>query len=265
MRALPPSLASLATHASPSRIADVAIESLGAFRVLRQGEPVPLCEWQSRKARDVLKILVARRGRATPREVLMEELWPEEDPLKVANRLSVALSTVRAVLDPDKRFDPDQFIISDKSTVALSLGHLEVDVEHFTKDAAAGLTAMQVGRRDEARDRLEAAADRYVGDFLEEDIYEDWAQPLRDELRTTFIRVSRALAEHAADAEEYDAAERHLLRILERDQYDEPAHLRLVSVLLAARRHGEARRRFRAYTAHMAEVGIEPATFAGSR
>ena len=44
----------------------------------------------------------------------MDALWPEEDPLKVRNRLSVALSTLRTVLDPDKRFDPDHFVRADR-------------------------------------------------------------------------------------------------------------------------------------------------------
>ena len=40
----------------------LAIQALGGFRVLRHGEPVPAEEWKSKKARDLLKILAARRG-----------------------------------------------------------------------------------------------------------------------------------------------------------------------------------------------------------
>ena len=51
------------------------------------------------------KILVARHGRRVAREALAEALWPGEAPGPVANRLSVALSTLRSVLDPARRFD----------------------------------------------------------------------------------------------------------------------------------------------------------------
>ena len=54
----------------------LAIRTLGGFHVLRLGEPAQLAEWQSKKARDLLKILIARRGRPTPRDYLMEALWP---------------------------------------------------------------------------------------------------------------------------------------------------------------------------------------------
>src|SRR5260370_15361186 len=105
----------------------VAIGTLGEFRVLRQGEPVPAGEWQSKKARDVLKMLVARRGRPAPREQLMEALWPEEDPARSTKRLSVLLTTVRAILDPGRRHDPDYYVVGDNYAVALNLAHVTVD------------------------------------------------------------------------------------------------------------------------------------------
>src|SRR5829696_4104308 len=106
----PPAPENAFVSAASDVVAPVAIQSLGRFRVFRAGRPVPPGEWQSKKARDVLKILIARRGRATPREYLMEALWPDEDPRRVGNRLSVALSTLHAVLDPARRFGPGHFI-----------------------------------------------------------------------------------------------------------------------------------------------------------
>jgi DNA-binding SARP family transcriptional activator len=91
-------------------VGSVAIRALGGFRVFRDGASVPLREWQSRKARDLLKLLVARVGRPAPRECLLEALWPEQDPCQTRPRLSVALSTVRAVLDPGRRLEPDHFV-----------------------------------------------------------------------------------------------------------------------------------------------------------
>jgi Bacterial transcriptional activator domain len=60
----------------------------------------------------------------------------------------------------------------------------------------------------------------------------------------------------------HDATIRYRLRALERDRYDEGAHLGLVSALLAAARHGEARRAYHDYVARMEEIGVEPAPLA---
>ena len=237
----------------------VRIQALGGFRVLRAGEPVAVEEWQSRKARDLLKVLVARRGHGVPREALMETLWPDEDPARLSNRLSVALSTVRTVLDPDRRYPSDRFVAADKHVVGLA--DLPVDVEEFLATAAAGLDRFARGERVEALSLLTAAETAFTGDFLEDDPYEDWAVSLREEARAAYLAVARTLARAAAEAAEHDQAVRYHLRVLEHDAYDEEAHLGLVTTLAAAGRHGEARRRYRIYGEQMSELGVEAAPF----
>jgi DNA-binding SARP family transcriptional activator len=172
----------------------------------------------------------------------------------------VLLSTVRSVLDPEKRYDPDHFVAADKSAVWLQYENLTVDAERFLAVAREGLELRRSGS-PESGSRLAGAEAAYPGDFLEENAYEDWALPLREEARAAYVEVTRALAEDAGSSGDTDAAGRYYLRILERDPYDEPAHLGLVGALEAAGRHGEARRCFRAYCARMDEIGVESAPF----
>ena len=230
--------------------------------MLRDGVPVRVEEWQSKKARDLLKLLVARRGRPATREVLAEALWPGEEADRVANRLSVALSTVRTVLDPARQEPPDAYVLADRHTVRL--GKLPVDVEDFLATATAGLDAAGGGDPD-AGTLLAGAEAAYGGDFCEDDPYEDWAVPLREEARAAYLAVARALAARATAAGEHDLAVRYHLRVLERDAYDETAHLGLVATLAEAGRHGEARRRYRSYAERMDEIDVEVEPFPGRR
>jgi DNA-binding SARP family transcriptional activator len=241
--------------------AGVAVRSLGAFRVFRGGDLVPLTAWQSRKARTLLKILVARRGRSTTRDYLMEALWPEEKPEVVTRRLSVALATVRTVLDPEKRHPPDHFVLGDRDAIRLNLEALPVDAEAFLAAAAEGLARYGEGVGGEPEVLLEAAERAYEGDFLEEDRYEDWAMPLREEARTTYISVLRALAALKEASGHPDDAVRRYLRILEMDPWDESAHLALLGTMERSGRHGEARRRYLAYSTRMEEIGVPVAPF----
>ena len=241
-------------------MAPIAVQSLGRFRVFRAGEPVPLAAWQSRKARDLFKMLVGRRGRSTPRDVLMEALWPGQSPARLGNRLSVLLSTVRSVLDPDKRYDPDHFVVADRNAVWLDAEHLSLDVAEFLAAANEAFESRRTGEAS-AHDRLLAAEALYAGDFLEEDAYEDWAIGVREESRAVYMQLARVLADDALRTGDTDAATRYHLRILERDPYDERAHLGLVTTLVATGRHGEARRCFRVYCARMDEIGVESAPF----
>lgn len=236
---------------------DISITCLGGFTVTRRGEVVPASAWQSRKARELLKILVCRSGRPVHREQLLELLWPGEDPGRTGNRLSVALSTVRAVLDPDHAHPADHYVRAEGD--AISLHNVSIDVGRFLADANTGLAMVKTGPVAGARPYLEAAELAYAGDLFEEDPYADWAVDLREKARLTYLEVARRLAELTRGDD--DARTRYLLRILERDPYDEPAHLELVSLLAAQGRHGEARRRYRLYVRQLAEIGVEAAPY----
>ena len=119
----------------------LAIGSLGRFRVVRDGEVVLATAWQSKKARDLLKILVARRGRPTTRETFFELLWPDEDPEPLGNRLSVAQATVRSVLDPERTYPAEWFLVADKSSLSLDLEHVDLDIARFLDGAARRVAA----------------------------------------------------------------------------------------------------------------------------
>jgi two-component SAPR family response regulator len=163
--------------------------------------------------------------------------------------LAVAVSTIRGVLDPDRAYEGDFFIKGDTETLRLDLNHLWVDVEQFLL-LVAQVLAGDISKLDEA----EAL---YRGDFLEEDVYEDWAQPMREEARALYMSLLRRRTE-LADQLGVDQGIAARLRILELDPWDEEAHLGLVSALDAAGRHGEARRARRRYASRMAEIGVRP-------
>jgi ATP/maltotriose-dependent transcriptional regulator MalT/DNA-binding SARP family transcriptional activator len=233
---------------------EVAVRTLGGFHVLRRGVAVAQGAWQSRKARDLLKILVAHRGGPVSRGQLCEYLWPEVDPGRAGNRLSVAISTLRLVLDPVHESAADRYVASGQGAVWLRLDRVDVDVESFLRGAAAALAHGDV-------EGLAAAEAVYAGEFCAEDRYADWADGLREETRSVFVSVERALAQHHAATAAHDAAVRHVHRLLACEPYDEQAYLLAVRELNAAGRHGDARRMYRSYVERMADLDIEPAAY----
>lgn len=240
--------------------AAVEVRSLGGFEVLRDQLPVPLTEWRSRKARDILKVLIAARGARVLREQLLDLFWSDEDPERSGPRLSVALSTIRSVLDPDKHQSPDHYLGTDRTSAWVSIDHLPIDVEQFLGRAEVAMRA-HADDEPEARQLLAETEAMYRGDFLGEDVYEDWATAAREEARATYQRVARALAAVASAEGDHAVAAGYLRRLIERDPWDEQAHLGLVATLAAAGQHGEARRAYRTYTSRMQELDLEAASF----
>jgi DNA-binding SARP family transcriptional activator/tetratricopeptide (TPR) repeat protein len=232
----------------------VSVHTLGAFRVIRDGVPVPTLEWKSKKARDLLKILVSRRG-PIHRDQLMELLWPEVAPAVAGNRLSVLLSALRDVLlTPSAGEGP---LLTTNSSVSLNRALVSVDVDDFLDRASAALDADRATEPDVIA-RLEAAVAAHTGRFLEEDSYQEWAGALAEEVRANYIALLRSLAARLREAGDADAAVRYTLRVLQQDCYDEAAHLDLVGILREAGRLGEARRHYESYVRRMAEIGVSP-------
>ena len=67
----------------------LAVRCLGRLHVAADGRP--LGSPVNRRARSVLKYLVLHRGRSTPRDVLMELLWPDSAPDAARNNLKPEL------------------------------------------------------------------------------------------------------------------------------------------------------------------------------
>jgi DNA-binding SARP family transcriptional activator len=237
------------------------IRVLGGFVVERGGRPVPRSAWGSRKARDLLKVLVVRAGRRVTREQLGHLLWPDEAYEEVSNRLSVALSVARGVLagDPDAATPgtlPDAAPIRTvDDAVVLDADAVEIDLVRFDELADEGLRAVRGGEVEAARAALTAAEEAYGGELLEDDLEATWVVDRREELGQRYVSVARTLAGLVVD-DDPDHALRLLLRVLDRDGYDESAHLEICRTLLGAGRHGEARRRHRIYAERMAELDL---------
>lgn len=232
----------------------LVIRVLGRFEVLTGGRPVPLKAWRSRQARTLVKLLVAARGRPTARVELCERLWPDDRPERTAHRLSVLLSVVRAVLDPERRWPADHHIGADTAGVFLHPARVRVDVEDLLVDAADGLALLRAGRPVAAREVLAEVDAAYRGDAFGDEPYADWAVGLREEARAAWLRALRELADLQRRAGEPDQAAASLARLLGADEFDERAHRALVETLRGAGRHGEARRAFRRWTAAMVAI-----------
>jgi DNA-binding SARP family transcriptional activator/tetratricopeptide (TPR) repeat protein len=236
------------------------IRVLGGFVVERAGRPVPRSAWGSRKARDLLKLLVVRNGRRVTREELADLLWPDEPYEVVTNRLSVALSVVRGILTPEGAPKDAAAIRTDGDTIRLDHEAVDVDLLRFRRLAEEGLRAARAGRAEEAVAGLAVAEEAYGGDLLEEDHDARWLVDRREEMRSLYVSVSRTLAGLVTETDP-DLALRLLLRVLDRDPYDEPAHLDSCRALLRAGRHGEARRRYQLYSRRMAELDLPAVPF----
>ena len=258
----PPDRAVWATRALLGRpeSGDISVRALGTFTVSHAGTPLSASGWGSRKARELVKVLLARAPRPVTREELGHLLWPDEPYDRISSRLSTALSLARTALageDGDRGAAP---ITTEGSAVGLDVSSIEVDALAFQHLADSGLRAGRSGDTGTATTLLLEAEELYGGDLFEDDPDLPWAEDRRSELRSLYLTVARTLA-RMLWLDDPELAMRLLLRVLDRDAYDEPAHLNLGVALLHAGRHGEARRRYNLYRDRMAELDLPAVPF----
>ena len=208
----------------------VRITTLGRFAVEVEGQEVPLSSWGSRRARQLLKRLVAARGWPVTRDELFHLLWPDEsDRARLGARLSVQLSGVRRVLHGG--------VIADRESIRLDLEVVDTDLEAFFR----------------AEDDTDVVA-AYTGTFLPDDRYESWSDGTRAAAQARFVPSARREAERLLAVERFDAAVQLASRLLEIDLFDEDAHQLRIGALYRAGAAAEAQRAQEAYRAAMAEL-----------
>jgi DNA-binding SARP family transcriptional activator/class 3 adenylate cyclase len=228
------------------------ILTLGTFRVVGNGRPVPDGRWGRRKARQLFKCLITRPGRRLTRDDAYELFWPESDA--APNNLRVAIHAVRQAVESTGLAGLDNLLVLDHDGLAMRPeGAVWVDADAFEQLLA------QARRASEPAPFLEAAADLYRGDYLPDDLFEDWSVARRESLRRQWTDLQLELGRVRELRDDVEGAVSALQRLLDADSCHEQAANDLMLVLARHGRRPDALRVFqRLADALRRELGVEP-------
>jgi DNA-binding SARP family transcriptional activator len=234
------------------------IEVLGRTQV-GSGETALGGRWLAQRPGQLLKFMIASRGRAVHTEEIAHALWPaagNEAPGNVRHHMHA----LRRRLEPRRpNRAPSQFIVTRGGGYQLDRTRVTIDVDAFIELAESGLDAAAAGQDGHARPHLAEAARLYGGDFLADEPYAEWALEERDRLRDLAARVLHALADLYRRAGDLEAAYGQLRRLAELEPLDTDVQRELLEVCLRRGRRTEATRRYQALRMRtMRELGQEP-------
>ena len=123
-----------------------------------------------------------------------------------------------------------------RKSVLLEKGHYRLspeirvatDVEEFDAWYERGRLLEKTGQEPEAVSEYEKAAGIYRGDYLVEDLYEDWTVIERERLINDYVDVLDRLATYYARTGHYRKAIDSRYKLLKKDQYHEESYRALM-------------------------------------
>ena len=234
----------------------LSVQLLGGFRVTLNGQAVE--SWPSGRGRAVFKYLLAHRERSLPRDTIMETFWPDAAPESARNSLNVALHGLRQALKA----------VADTPVVVFQNGAYHVspelrvwiDVEEFKRRVQAGRRLEDAGSLGAAAAEYEQAAALYQGDFMGDDLYDDWPVLPRERLRVAYLDTLDRLSTIYFGQSQYAACVTLCQQILAHDRCREDAHCRLMCCYSRQGQHHLALRQFQLCAeALRAELDVAPA------
>lgn len=149
----------------------VCIQTFGTFRVMVHGRDVAASLTGGSKPFQMLKFIIAFMGRAVPKYIIMDQLWPDKDGDMAENAFSTTLSRLR------EKVGKNTLRLRGKS-VSLNLDACRVDCFEF----------QQCTDRSPSVQQCERLIELYHGVFLPfED--QDWASDVREKCHRRIIHI----------------------------------------------------------------------------
>jgi len=180
----------------------LCIYLLGSTRVSSDG--VDITNRIRPKSLGLLKLLAHARRRPVSREMLTEILWPDSPPAAAFGSLKVAAHNLRRSLGMSSP-DSTDWMMTHRGAYRLGAS-VWIDADQFERHIRTAKAHQAVGETVHARESFAAAAALYLGDYLEDDPYEDWPTLTRERLRDQYLYALGWLAVRAVEDHDYQRA-----------------------------------------------------------
>ncbi|GAC1434500.1 MAG: hypothetical protein NVS4B1_29820 [Ktedonobacteraceae bacterium] len=233
--------------------------TLGQFSLIRNEEVVSGGNWKHRRVRELFKVLLAAEQHRLHREQVQELLWPSSSLEQAANSFGKTLYLLRRVLEPDLvTGKASAYVCLDQDTLFLAPDSMYIDADYFeamAKNIQAMMHTTQTAVYD-VRVKLEAldgTLELYSGDFLPDDLYEDWTQRRRDRLRYMYSQILQHAVTAAIAAKQGQRACEYLRTLLDQNGTDEETHRQLMLTYARMGRRSDALNQYQMLRAALRE------------
>jgi DNA-binding SARP family transcriptional activator len=222
------------------------VTTLGRFSILRNQDLLSGGIWNRRRVCELFKVLLSAEQHRLHREQVQELLWPSSSMEQAANSFGKTLYLLRRALEPDLTTGKSSAYISlDQDILSLVPASVEIDADLFETQAKYIQTNVQSSlinaqHTQSVLGEFDSVLALYGGDYLPDDLYEDWAQRRRDRLRRTCSWLLEQAAKIAIASAQGQRASEYLRALLEQNTTDESMYRELMLIYARMGRRSEA-------------------------
>ena len=229
------------TRASESMPA-VQFNFLGRFHIVINQQIYD--HWPSKKGKAILAYLAYYHKQRILRDKLMDLFWSNSTFESARNCLNVALHGIRALFK-EAGYEDELICFKNECYFINPNIELKLDVEEFLRSWKLAQSVEREKELISALGEYEIAAGIYKGDFMEEDLYEDWTTLERENLKEIYLVILDRLSNHYAYDGRPITAINLCKTILEKDNCREDVHQRLMKCYIRLGQRTQALRQFK--------------------
>lgn len=248
---LPEGKSALFTENQTEQVAPrfLEVRAFGSGEVRQNGTSLPNSIWRSNRAR-ALFFYILDRGKAR-KDAIGLDFWPDFSVGKISSNFHATLWRVRQALG-----FKDAITFEDEHYSLHQSLQIWYDVAEFENYIRQAKNATSSDR--ERSEYLHQAIGLYTDTYLH-DIYMEWADRRRDELKNLFLEALVELAGMESKAKRYREAKQLYEKILNVDPYRDEVHLSLMKSLVLSGAPSAAIAHFKHYRSLLRkELNAEP-------
>jgi len=244
-------LAAIAAESETKDLPQIQLEAraFGLGDIRKGGLSLPSAIWRSSRARALFFYILDREK--VRKETIGLDFWPDFSPGKISSNFHATLWRVRQAIGSTDAivFEDEQYSLHPNIRAWYDVA----EFQSYLKQAT--LPRISVAERSEL---LRQAVRLYQGPYLA-DIYMEWADKRREELRSRYLEALNSLAALEIEGRRYREASNLLEKIIAIDPYRDEAHLALMKCLVVSGSPSAAVAHFKQYKAILRkDLNAEP-------
>jgi ATP/maltotriose-dependent transcriptional regulator MalT/DNA-binding SARP family transcriptional activator len=216
----------------------VKIYTMGRFDLIRDGTAVQFSGKAKKVPLDMLKAVIAFGGKKVRKDIIIDALWPDADGDAGQQSFATTLHRLRKFLGL-------------KDVLQVSHGQLTLNpllcwVDVWALEDVMEQVELLAGLRSSStieqidRSSCEDYMNLYRGHFLASDDHKAWTAPVRERLRSRYLRTVTKLGKMSEESGDWEKASELYRKVLEVDDLAEDVYRRLMLCYQKMGRRAEA-------------------------